>query len=189
MYGRLIVIFLGLALFINSCNNLLSQLAGTYKLRTLDIKQAIASGIEDAEYIQIDNVCPGPELHTWEGARKWKDGIAYFALGPCAQAAVQSSQQSDFQYIGWAYLPKDSMATYYPGLPVGPLNVKGLVRKPPRPARGLVNQQFDKTNGRLIFLRLDTKPVHWGWFLAGMLLPVLVIGWMENRSYNRKKKV
>lgn len=189
MYGRLIVIFLGLALFINSCNNLLSQWAGTYKLRTLTIDRATKEGIQDAEYIRLEGVCPGPELQTWEAPRRWRDGIVYFSLKPCSQAAVQSSYQPDFQYIGWVYLPKDSADRFYPGLPEGPLVVEGLVRQPPRPSRSEVSGRMETGKAQPVYLRLDAKPLHWSWHLAGMLVPVLLIGWMERRSFNRNRNV
>lgn len=187
MFGRLIIIFLGLALFINSCNNLLSQWAGTYRLRTLDVNSALKEGIGEADYIQLQHVCPGSELFIWESDRKWVDGIAYFHLNPCTQEAVNSTQISDFQYVGWAYLPKDSVGMFYPAIPEGPLDVEGLVRRPPRPSRATVFQHINGDEDRTVFLRLDAKPTFWGWFVAGMLLPALLIFWIENRSFKKKK--
>jgi len=185
MLGRLILFILGLALFITSCNNLLSQWGGEDKLRTVDLGTAVRTGIGDAEYVQFHNVCPGPELHSWQGSG---DKIVFFRIKPCQQAGVVPVERERYQLVGWAYVGQDAESAYYPRLPAGSITVKGLVRKTPRSARDYVRRRVGWEEQDLIWLRLDAEPIHWGWWLAGMIAPVLLLFGMESRSFKRKKQ-
>ncbi len=185
MFERLILIFLGLALFITSCNHLLSRWGGADKLRTLDLADAVRSGIGDAEYVQFQGICPGPDLYTWKGSG---EGIFFFPINPCQRTAALPAESMRYQLVGWAYFREDSAGLFFPRLPAEPISVKGLVRETPRPSREYVKRKVGQEEKDLIWLRLDAEPIHWGWGVAGMMVPALLIIGMESRSFKRKKQ-
>jgi hypothetical protein len=185
MFGRLVLVFLGLTLFITSCNNLLSQWGGADKLRTLELEDVVRSGIGDANYIQLKGICLGPDLLTWQGSG---EEIVFFPVDACQRDAASPTESMPYQVVGWTYISEDSVNAYYPRLPAEPISIKGLVRESPRSSREYVKRKFDSEEKDLIWLRLDARPIHWGWWVAGMIVPALLILGMESRSFKRKKQ-
>ena len=59
MLLRYLILFGGIVMMITGCNSLISQQFGTHQLRTVNMQDAVANGLGDADFIELDGAILG----------------------------------------------------------------------------------------------------------------------------------
>lgn len=177
MILRYLVLFGGIVMMITGCNSLVSQNFGTHRLRTLDVTEASARSIGDADFVEIAGAVIGDVAVTTPQRDLWgKTVVCRPILSPEQQSAWKNGSTVATQLFGCFKTEDPTCYTAPACLPHTGERVIGLVADP-TDAEALAaqwGQHRIKPKEKPVYLQLGEKPVVWYWnlllFVGGICL-------------------
>lgn len=186
MIIRLIIFLVCTLAFINGCNSIISNFAGTHKLRNYKFGEIINQGIGDADFIQIDDGILSDQYIFIPGDRTFRKDLLIFPI------TTTSNQQMDsIKIIGWAKsfdpscVQRKDCQLQFKGPIKGIISDVSRVRKN---ADQLQQKNLVISNDHTIFIELDRVPFPWYWNLIIMVVSAAIILFMESRRITNQQE-
>ena len=183
MIYRVIILLGCAALFINGCNNLISGVAGTHKLRSYAMQEVLEVGIGDADFIQIGDAWSDGNYLFLEPAGQFRKPLWLFPLYSEEQlSALDRGEAVAAKLIAWTEKLDPDCVSRGDCLQRGKIFVKGIIAGNRR-VRGHAGQLTPFDNP--IYLQQGRPPLAWYWN-ALMLIGALGTAYLlERRNFNR----
>ncbi|MCI5083709.1 MAG: hypothetical protein MRY78_18570 [Saprospiraceae bacterium] len=188
MLFRLIVIFVCVIVFINGCNSLISQFAGTHKLRTYDMETVVAEGLGDADYVEINNAWTTGDFIYAPPVRSQKKGLIIFPILSDHQIQQwDNGQEVEVKLMGWSEDYTQECLDANNCMPRKQMTLRGIIRD--IPSEKDKSAEFAKAQYELhenmFFIEKDRSPLAW-YFNLGLMAAALLVGF-GLEYYNLKK--
>lgn len=189
MILRYLILFGGIVLMITGCNSLISQQFGTHQLRTVTIGDAVANGLGDADFVELEGAVIGEALIVGPALRSTdKDYVLRPILTPTQATAWSAGETVSINLVGWTETT-DPACLQAPGcLPAAGLPIRGLLSEPTwrkNPVEDWPGQRVS-LNAEPLYIQLDEKPMAWYWnlalFLGGLLLAIIPESFRHRRK-------
>lgn len=191
MILRVILILFGVMIFINSCNSLISSVAGTHKLRTMSMQEVKSSGLGDADFVAITGAwSSGDYLFEPHRIASWPGFVQWPVLDAAQIDSLNAGQQVTVSIYAWTKRYEESCLDAENCVVKGERILKGLVRP--------LNKRFNKATAFSsqkyvlaedpIFVEYNRQPLAWYWNLALMMLGALLILLVERWRAKKEKK-
>lgn len=180
MILRYLILFGGIVLMITGCNSLISQNFGTHRLRTLDVEDAAAGALGDADYVQLKDAIIGEAFIVGPALRSSdKDYVLRPILNKQQAAAWEGGETVEVNLVSWTETT-DPACTSGNGCPPSVADpVIGLLSEPTsrkNPVNAWPAQRI-RLAASTSYLQLNEKPMAWYWnlllFLGGLGLAVV----------------
>ena len=181
MWIRLLIVLAGIVVMINGCNSLISQQFGTHKLRTLTVAEVNADGLEDADYVSLqegeltENHLVGPALRASD-----EDYHLHAILTPEQKRRYTSGETVEAGIVGWYKLPYQDCTKNGDCMPPAPYNIQGLITEPSdkkNPIEQWADQRITLADD-VVYIQLWKEPLAWYWnllmFVGGLGAALLV---------------
>ncbi len=194
MLTRVLIILACVVVFINGCNSLISQVAGTHRLRSYTIEEVEYEGVGDADYVEIRGGWQTGDFLYGEPRRESQRGIVqYPVVSEFRYRKRQGGENIPLSLVAWRAefdppcVAADSCA------PVREVVLRGLVRRvPPRGDRleALPDLGYELTD-YAVFVEAGRQPLAWYWntlMMAGALALALGIEWWHARKKSKTTK-
>ena len=191
MVFRYILLLTCIALFINGCNSLISNVAGTHKLRDYSYGQIVQDGIGDADHISISDgwTLSNEFLVILPEGRFKRSILVYPILSELQKERLENGQKITPEVLAWTHKFDPNCASDNSCLTSGSKERKGLVANYNRVKNNLPNYKnkniiFEED---IIFLEDGRRPIAWYWHLVTMIGVVLIALFVERRNFNKQK--
>ncbi len=193
MILRYLVLFGGIVMMITGCNNLVSQNFGTHRLRTIDVEDADAQAIGEADYVEVAGAMIGSASVTTGKVDYWgKTTICRPILKPREQGGLVKGTSLKVALIGCFKTENPACFSDPACLPYTGQQVIGLVGAPgeveilaPQWRKHSIEPTADVT-----YIQLGEKPMAWHWnllfFVGGILLAFIPEAIRHNRKATNK---
>jgi hypothetical protein len=193
MILRYLVLFGGIVLMITGCNSLVSQNFGTHRLRTLDISEASAQAIGEADFVEVAGAMIGEVAVTTPKQDLWgKTIVCRPILSPEQQRAWKSGSTVETQLFGCFKTEDPTCHTDPNCLPYTGQQTIGLITEPDE-AEAIAaqwGQHRIKLKEKVVYLQLGEKPMAWHWnlllFIGGICLAFIPEAFRHNRKATNK---
>ncbi|MEL7123484.1 MAG: hypothetical protein AAFO07_28820 [Bacteroidota bacterium] len=190
MITRIVLILVCILIFINSCNSLISRVAGTHKLRTFTFDQVLEEGIGDADFIQINQAWSDGDYWFEPHKNVQSPGFVQFPVLTKSQYdSVNNGQQVTISVIGWTQRYEENCIEKNNCVLEGQTNFIGLVRPFNKRYRKFENFPKEKyaVSVEPLFVEYQRQPLDWYWNLAIMIASIIGIIALERWLNSRKK--
>ncbi len=189
MLLRYLVLFGGIVMMITGCNSLISQQFGTHQLRTVKMEEAVANGLGDADFVELDGAVLGEALIVGPALRSTdEDYVLRPILSPKQATAWSAGEKVSVKLIGWTETT-DPACVQAPGcLPAAGTPIRGLLSEPTwrkNPVEDWPGQRVELSPDPL-YIQLNKKPMAWYWNLALLLGGLLLAIVPESFRHRRK---
>ena len=186
MIYRLIIFLVCTVAFINGCNSVISNFAGTHKLRQYTLSEIAKTGIGDADYIEITDASVSAEFTHIPGDKNFRRDLLIFPIVPNTGATGNK-----LHMIGWVKkFDSDCLKQN---------NCSQLIKDP---LRGLISdvkrvkanlnqlqQRYEFEENEIVYIELERSPFPWYWSMAIMITAVLIILVMEKQRLKNSKRI
>jgi len=187
MWIRLLIVLAGIVVMINGCNSLISQHFGTHKLRTLDLQEVIDAGIDDADFVRLENAALSEDYLVGPALRASDEDYHLHAILTPTQAAARANGASvQPAVIGWYKIPYAACVENGDCRPTD-APIQGLITLPTErknPVAGW-SEKGVEVSDNVIYLQLWKEPLAWYWnlllFLGGLGLAIGIEAWWQAR--------
>lgn len=175
---RWIVILGGISLIINGCNNILSGVVGTHKLKHFEIQEVVENGIGDSDFIAIDAM-ETPDSFFILGSN-------HFLQQPLLVSPIYLQHSDQRMLVGLVWTDafdascanKGDCHLNFAG------EIKGLVHSKYR-IRQWAKEKYENSTD-LVFVEHRHYPIPWYWNVAMVVGAILLIYLMERRNLNHQ---
>lgn len=189
MLIRLIFLFGCIIAFINGCNNLISGVAGTHKLRVYEMEAAFQEGIGDADFIQVTGAYSDGSYLFFPSDKKYKKPMLIYPLLTKSQVKAHAEgKRVKPAFFGWTEKFDESCEVNHTCIQNGEMDVLGLIAASNRVKKGvsgLASMNFE-VDDMPVFIKVGRKPIPWYWNLAMMVAAITIVLAIESRNYNKK---
>lgn len=181
MWIRLLIVLAGIVVMINGCNSLISQQFGTHKLRTFTVAEVVGNGLEDADFVRLedaeltDNYLVGPALRASD-----EDYHLHAILTPDQMGQYNQGKTVEAGVIGWYKIPYQDCTKNGDCMPPAPVVIQGLVTEPSdkkNPIAQWADQRIILPE-KVVYLQLWKEPLAWYWnllmFVGGLGLALFI---------------
>lgn len=195
MILRYLVLFGGIVLMITGCNSLVSQNFGTHRLRTIDVAEADAQSIGEADFVEVAGAIIGSASVGDSKADAWdKWTVSRPILSPDQHKAWEGGATVETSLIAWFKSVNSGCSDDLDCLPYTGQRAIGLIGLPEDPAF-LASQYVDeriKLKEPLVYLQLGEKPMAWYWnlliFATGICLAFIPEAIRHNQKATNKSR-
>ncbi|TXF91646.1 hypothetical protein FUA23_00240 [Neolewinella aurantiaca] len=189
MILRYLVLFGGIVLMITGCNSLVSQNFGTHRLRTLDVTEADAQAIGEADFIEVAGAVMAKVAVTTSKKDFWGNTtVCRPLLSPGQQQSLNAGTAIETQLVV-CFKTEDPACHEDPAcLPYSGTRAIGLVGEPQDAEQLLAQlaQHQIRLKSPVVFLQLGEKPMAWYWnlliFVGGICLAFIPEAIRHNRK-------
>ena len=184
MIYRLIIFLVCTVAFINGCNSVISNFAGTHKLRQYSLSEIANTGIGDADYIEITDATVSEEFTHVPGDKSFRRDLLVFPVVPNTE-----STGNKLHVIGW--VKKFDLGC------VGQNNCNQIIK---HPLKGLISdikrvkgninhlqQRYEFEENEIVYIELGRSPFPWYWSMLIMITAVLIIIVMEKQRLKKQQ--
>lgn len=191
MIFRIIVILACVLVFVNSCNSLISRVAGTHKLRTFTMEELSNEGLGDADYVEITGTITTSD-YIFEPNRKasWPGFVQYPVLSQAQADSLANGHQVTVYLVAWTQRYEEACVNNGNCVTASEGNIKGLVR--PLNKRFNKTEELPKNKYQLaetpVYIEVSRKPLDWYWSLLFMILAVALAFGMERWLSKKESK-
>lgn len=186
MLFRFLFILACIVVFINSCNSVVSLNFGTHKLRSFTMAEIEATGLGDADFVEItDAQLSGDFIHA--PGTKEKDGglVLYPVLSKKGLEAYEKGEKPMAPIVAWTdsfiweCLEANNCA------PKGETTIKGVIRKmePEKDKSQSLKVQLPELP---VYLEVGRVPTPWYWHALLMLVAGGSVLFLEIRRLKHK---
>lgn len=191
MILRYLVLFGGIVLMITGCNGLISQQFGTHRLRTVPLETAIASGLGDADFVELSGAIVGEPSIVGPALRSSdKDYVLRPVFTPEQQSAWAQGETVAVSLVSWIET-EDPASQNIPNCSAPNFcALKGLLSAPTdkkNPVEQWSSQRVSLAPD-VMYLQLDEAPMAWYWNLALLLGGLALALIPEALKFNSKPK-
>ncbi len=191
MAYRLVILFGCIILFINGCNNLISGVAGTHKLRQYDMSTVVSQGIGDADFIQVTNAWSTGNYRYLSPDQPYRRPMwLYPVFDERQMMRIDSGDQVRVKLLAWTQKLDPECESRGDCIVRGKTQLKGVIASN-RQIRKQVQQWNDSQvliDDNPIIMEVGRSPIAWYWN-GLMVVGALLIGFfMEKRNFERNKK-
>lgn len=173
------IILIATVVFINGCNSIFSRYLGTHRLHTDTIDEVKARGVGAADFVAVTGgVATGDFAVGPLKNEKDRAVILYPIVSPGELEELKAGRQVKPAVIAWEKRPvgEDPLKSGYQA-PKGPLDIKGLVRKPLKrqnkaaelPAVQYLNPE------EAVYVEVNKEPIAWYWNLGMMIVASILL--------------
>ena len=175
---------------ITGCNGLISQQFGTHRLRTLPVEEAIASGLGDADFVELtgavvgEPVIVGPALRASD-----KDYVLRPVFTPTQQAEWQKGKSVTVSLVSWTETDDPATQTVPSCTAPQHCSLRGLLSEPTdkkNPVANWTGQRIALAPD-VVYLQLGEAPMAWYWNLALLLGGLALALIPEALRFNQQK--
>ena len=172
MILRYLVLFGGIVLMITGCNSLVSQNFGTHRLRTLDVSEATALAIGEADFVEIAGAEIGKAFVTSSGKDLGgKATLCRPLLSPEEQSEWEGGATVSTALIGCFKTANPACLTDPECLPYTGRQIIGLIGEPAEVEE--LSLQWDGQRivleNSVVYVQLGEQPQAWYWNLLLMV--------------------
>lgn len=177
--------------FVNSCNSLISRVAGTHKLRTFTMEELRYEGLGDADYVEITATTTTSD-YIFEPNRNasWPGFVQYPVLSQAQADSLANGNQVTVYLVAWTQRYEEGCVENGNCVTASEGNIKGLVR--PLNKRFNKAEELPKNKYQLadtpVYIEVSRKPLDWYWSLLFMILAVAIAFGMERWLSKKESK-
>lgn len=187
MISRLIVFLICILAFISGCNSIISNFAGTHKLRQYTLTEILEKGIGDADYIEIGQASLSADFIYVPGDKTFRKNILIFPL----VSESQKREQQPTHVVGWTKKFDPTCVEQKNCAQLISRPLRGLVSDVNRVkvnAQKLTAQGYSlMDNDKMVFVELDRAPFPWYWSLLIMISASLILVGLEVYRIRKEK--
>lgn len=185
MIFRLIVFLICIIAFINGCNGLISNFAGTHKLRSYSYDEIIENGIGDADFIEVSGAETSDDYVLVSGDYLFRKDLLIIPIVP---EGVEGSRVNKPELIGWTKAFDPSCVQRGNCQEEITTPIRGIVNEVKRVKNNLENLNDNINSNQVILIELGRTPFPWYGSLAIMITAFVIIFLAERYQMNKKKK-
>ena len=184
MLFRISIILVCLIAFITGCNSLVSQFAGTHRLRSYAIEEIEFEGAGDADYLEIRGGWQTGDFVYGKPRKAGQKGIIqYPVVGEARLEKRDRGTAIPVSVIVWQALPDPACVASASCAEKKETLIRGIVRRiPPRgnELEALTRKGYLLAEN-VVFIEAGQAPIAWYWLVLIMLAAAILAIGMEWR--------